>query len=198
MSAATLFEEPQAAEPWAKLEPVPEWQGSAAVYGAAQTQGSKRGFVHPHTGRVVIVDDNAKGLKSWRADLVDSMRRCRPKRPLDRSVAVNILVYVSRPRGHYGSGKNEGVLKPNAPILPGSGKDIDKIARSVLDAGKDAGWWCNDARVVDLHIRRRFDDGEGGERTWIWAWTVTTGLEQQPEFIEKDPAAVEPEKDIEF
>lgn len=196
--STNLFEETQP-ERWGTAQEVaPEWKGSAVIYGPAQTQGSKKGFVHPTKGYVIIVDDNEKALKSWRADLVNSMRTCRPKRALDVPVAVNILVYVSRPRGHFGSGKNAGVLKPSAPILPGSGKDVDKVARAVLDAGSDAAWWTNDARVVDLHIRRRFDDGEGGERTWVWAWTVTTGLEQQPEFIEKDPAEVEPESDIRF
>ena len=41
----------------------PAWLGNACVWGPAQTQGSKRGFVHPHLKRVVIVDDNDKALE---------------------------------------------------------------------------------------------------------------------------------------
>jgi hypothetical protein len=62
-------------------------------------------------------------------------------------------------------------LKPNAPALPAAGRDIDKVARAIFDAGQIARWWTNDARVTDLHMRRRYDDGVG-ERSWVWAWAV--------------------------
>lgn len=150
------------------VQPLP-WLGSAMVWGPAQTQGSKRGFVHPHLKRVVIVDDNDKALKSWRQELVDAMQRYKPERALDCPVAVNVLLYVPRPQTHYRTGAAAGELKPNAPQLPAAGRDIDKVARAILDAGQIARWWVNDARVCDLKLRRRYDDGIG-ERTYIWAW----------------------------
>lgn len=147
----------------------PIWLGSACVWGPAQTQGSKRGFVHPQLKRVVIVDDNDKALKSWRQEIVDAMQRTKPVRALDCSVAVSIVIYVPRPRTHY---RTNGELKPNAAKVPPAGRDIDKIARAILDAGQIACWWVNDARVSDLQMRRRYDDGIG-ERTWVWAWRVS-------------------------
>lgn len=147
------------------------WLGSACVWGPAQTQGSKRGFVHPHLKRVVIVDDNDKALKSWRQELVDAMQRHKPDKALDCPVAVNVLLYVPRPQSHYRTGSQAGELKANAPLLPASGRDIDKVARAILDAGQIARWWVNDARVCELTMRRRFDDGIG-ERSWVWAWQV--------------------------
>ena len=147
------------------------WLGSACVWGPAQTQGSKRGFMHPHLKRVVIVDDNDKALKSWRQELVDAMQRHKPEKALDCPVAVNILLYVPRLQTHYRTGAQAGELKPNAPKLPASGRDIDKVARAILDAGQIARWWVNDARVAELTMRRRFDDGIG-ERTFVWAWAL--------------------------
>lgn len=152
------------------------WLGSACIWGPAQTQGSKRGFVHPHLKRVVIVDDNDKALKSWRQELVDAMQRSKPAKPLDGPVAVNILLYVPRPRAHY---RVDGTLKPNAPRLSAAGRDIDKVARAILDAGQIACWWTNDARVTDLHMRRRYDDGIG-ERSWVWAWGVSEPDQPMP------------------
>jgi Holliday junction resolvase RusA-like endonuclease len=157
-------------------EPVAAWLGSACVWGPAQTQGSKRGFMHPHLKRVVIVDDNDRALKSWRQELVDAMQRCKPAKPLDGPVAVNILLYVPRPRAHY---RTDGTLKPNAPALPAAGRDIDKVARAIFDAGQIACWWVNDARVTDLHMRRRYDDGIG-ERSWVWAWAVSEPDQPMP------------------
>lgn len=171
-------------EPLQRRPPQPApWLGSACVWGVAQTQGSKRGFVHPHLKRVVIVDDNDKALKSWRQELVDAMQRHKPPKALDCPVAVNILLYVPRPQSHYRTGAAAGELKPNAPRLPASGRDIDKVARAILDAGQIACWWINDARVCDLTMQRRYDDGIG-ERTWVWAWEVSEPGQLMPELDE--------------
>lgn len=167
----------------------PVWLGSACVWGPAQSQGSKKAFVHPHAKRpngspvVVIVDDNDRALKSWRQEMVDAMVRHRPDKPLDGPVAVNIKLYVPRPQTHYRTGEHAGDLKVNAPKLPAAGRDIDKIARAILDAGQIARWWVNDARVCELKIVRRYDDVIG-ERTWVFAWGITEPNQPQPELIE--------------
>lgn len=172
--------------------PRASWKGSALVYGPAQTQGSKKGFVHRSTGRVVIVDDNDRALKSWRQEFIERMADCRPGRPLDQAVAVLIVIYTKRPSAHFGSGKNSGILKANAPSVPPSGKDVDKVCRAVLDAGQIGGWWCNDARVADLQVKRRYD--EGLERTCVWAWALDSPTQPMPDFNEPD----EPEAEIEY
>lgn len=41
----------------------------------------------------------------------------------------------------------------------------------------------NDARVVDLRMRRRYDDGIG-ERTWVWAWAINEIDQPIPELNE--------------
>lgn len=194
---SNLFDDDQARafDDWEDEQPVrlietttpPAWLGSACVWGKAQTQGSKRGFVHPHLKRVVIVDDNDAVLKSWRQEIVDAMQRSKPVRALDTPVAVSVLIYVPRPRAHY---RVNGDLKPNAPLVPAAGRDIDKIARAILDAGQIACWWVNDARVSDLHLRRRYDDGIG-ERTWVWAWEVNRPDQPIPELDETIDAGVD-------
>lgn len=172
------WDEPLPRRPVAPPEPLP-WTGRACVWGPAQSQGSKKGFIHPHLKRVMIVDANDKALKSWRQELVDAMVRCQPPAALNCPVAVNILLYVPRPQAHYRTGGQAGELKPNAPALPAAGRDIDKVARAILDAGQIARWWCNDARVTDLTMRRRYDDGIG-ERTWCWAWAVSEPGQAMP------------------
>lgn len=177
------FDDWEDEQPVRLVEPAPvppAWLGSALVWGPAQTQGSKRGFIHPHLKRVVIVDDNDKALKSWRQEIVEAMLRSKPEKPLNCAVAVSILIYVPRPLAHY---RTNGELKPNAARVPAVGRDIDKIARAILDAGQIACWWVNDARVSDLRLRRRYDDGIG-ERTWVWAWQVSEPDQPIPELSE--------------
>lgn len=177
-----------APEQWSVPEAEPEWKAQATVFGPAQTQGSKKGFLHPKLKRVVIVDDNDRALKGWRSEWVGEMAQCRPTRPIDSAVELTITVYVRRPSAHYGSGKNAGILKGNAPVLPPSGKDNDKICRAILDAGQIAGWYTNDARVCDLSIKRRYD--EGIERVIVRCWTRHSLNQEPPSF---EPEAVEPE-----
>jgi Holliday junction resolvase RusA-like endonuclease len=181
-----LDSEWDADEPVRLVEPAPEppaWLGKACVWGPAQSQGSKRGFIHPQLKRVVIVDDNDKALKSWRQELVEAMLRCKPPEPLNSAVAVSVAIYVPRPQAHYRTGEHAGELKPNAAKVPAAGRDIDKIARAILDAGQIARWWTNDARVADLRLRRRYDDGIG-ERTWVFAWKLDYPDQPQPELPE--------------
>ena len=184
---ATLFE-----EDIAPVRPIedeePAWFGSACVWGEAVSQGSKKGFLHPKLKRVVIVDANDKALKSWRQELIKAMRRVRPERPLDRPIAMHILIYVSRPSAHL---RKDGEVKPNAPRLPGSGKDVDKVCRAIFDAGEIAGWYQNDARIVDLRVRRRYHSGLG-ERTWVWAWTLDRADQPRPELLEEEMEATAP------
>lgn len=170
-----------------RRDPAPmPWLGQAMAWGPAQGQGSKTAFIHPHAKRpngspvVVVTDANDRALKSWRQELVDAMQRTRPPKALDSPVAVSVMLYVPRPRAHYSV---SGELKSNAPKLPASGRDIDKVARAILDAGQIACWWVNDARVVDLRIRRRYDDGIG-ERTFVWAWAVSKPDQEMPELLE--------------
>lgn len=194
--SSSLFEDDEPPR-WQRPEPPADWMGSAVVYGPAQTQGSKRGFLNKYTKRVVIVDDNAKELESWRGAWIAAMRKQRPATPIDSAVAIKILVYVRRPQAHYGSGKNAGVLKPTAPAVPPSGKDIDKVCRAILDALKMALWVTNDARVSDLEIKRRYD--EAPERVWVWCWTMRSPTQPPPEFVESEPDELPPaESDVKF
>ena len=185
---STLFEEDIAPVSPIEDEEKPSWFGSACVWGPAQTQGSKKGFFNPKLKRVIIVDDNSAELKSWRQELIKAMRRVRPERPLDRPIAVHMLIYVSRPMAHF---RKDGELKPTAPRLPAVGKDLDKIARAIDDAAEIAGWFCNDARICDLRIRRRYHSGLG-ERTWIWAWTLDRADQPRPELLEEEMEATAP------
>jgi Holliday junction resolvase RusA-like endonuclease len=52
----------------------------------------------------------------------------------DGPVTVTRRYFFPRNKGHYGSGKNAGVLKDSAPALPVTAADIDKLDRLVFDA----------------------------------------------------------------
>jgi Holliday junction resolvase RusA-like endonuclease len=122
----------------------------ARVYGEAGVQGSKSAFVHPKTKKAVMIE-GSKGGRDWRQTLIKEMINDSPEIPYDEAVFMRLNVYVMRPSGHY---KPSGGLRPSAPKYPMSGKDLDKIQRSVGDAAKIAKWVKDDSRIAKWEVNR--------------------------------------------
>lgn len=134
------------------------------VFGTPAPQGSKKaipisrgkGAARVYTGKVSMVESSAK-VKPWRAAVVEAAKATGAAM-LPGGVNVSLTFYLQRPEGHYGTGRNAGNLKPSAPLYPTVKPDADKLVRSTLDALTTAGIYTDDARVVDLHVAKRYAD----------------------------------------
>lgn len=151
--------------------PARSWRGEAVVYGAAATQGSKRAFVNPKTGRAVVVEDN-KRLRPWRSEMTAAMLANRPPEPPACAMAVAVFVYVKRPRSHYRTGKFAHLERCGMPLTPPTGKDCDKILRGCLDAGTAAGWWRDDRQVALIQVERRYCSPTEPEHVRVVGYTL--------------------------
>ena len=118
---------------------------SFTVYGTPAPQGSKRAFVAG--GRAVVVDDNKPKLRSWRQDVRKAALDAGPQMSRE-PVDVSVTFFLARPKGHYGTGRNAGVVRGSAPRHPAVKPDLDKLLRSTLDGLKEAGVYHDDAQVV--------------------------------------------------
>lgn len=116
------------------------------VAGQPAPQGSKRGFVNRHTGRVSMVE-SSKAVKPWResirAALLDDDGR--PRATFDSAVIVELRFVLRRPASTPKRRTPPAVKKP----------DIDKLARAVLDAIGSAGVWHDDSQVTQLAAMKR-------------------------------------------
>jgi crossover junction endodeoxyribonuclease RusA len=74
-------------------------------------------------------------------------------------VEVRLDVYLPRPKGHYGTGKNAGSVRPSAPLYPAGMPDLDKLCRAVLDGLTAGGAWKDDGQVVRLHAFKHYAAG---------------------------------------
>jgi len=70
-------------------------------------------------------------------------------------VSVGIVFRLARPQSHYGTGKNAGILKADAPPWPTSKPDVDKLARHVLDV-LTGSLWKDDSQVAELSLRKTY------------------------------------------
>ena len=81
------------------------------------------------------------------------------KPPIEGPVAVQLRFFYARPQDHYGTGRNDGILKDWAPYWPASKQDdVDKSARLVNDALVYAGVLCDDGQVCVLRAEKRYQD----------------------------------------
>lgn len=122
------------------------------IPGEAMAQGSKRLGRARGTGRPIILDANP-GFKSWRHYVATMMSQCGPPAPWTSAVFVRLRIEVTRPKAHFGTGRNAGIVKATAPKVPVTGLDTDKCLRAIYDAGTDAGWWRDDKQCSGLVVR---------------------------------------------
>lgn len=179
-------------QPWPPAEAVLVVEG--VVLGPPKTAGSKvSGAVmrfDKKLGRKVPVykdghvlvstkeDDKSGAKKGWRSDVRDAVLEAfAGNAMLLGPLVVELTTVRIRPKGHYGTGKNERLLKPSAPRFPTakSGEhsgDAGKLARAFEDALNTI-VWEDDALNVDLRSRKVWEDrfeNDGARMEFrIWA-----------------------------
>jgi crossover junction endodeoxyribonuclease RusA len=121
------------------------------VRGTPAPQGSKR---HVGNGRMV---EMSKAVGPWREAIrAETQRAMNGDKPIDGPVRVGIWFYMTRPRGHYRTGRNADLLKDAAPLFPVSRPDLDKLARAVLDGLTMGGAWLDDSQVTHLDVIKMY------------------------------------------
>jgi len=134
------------------------------VLGTPAPQGSKRGFAvkakGAYTGKVAQVESSAK-VKPWRmavkyAALNEIAMLDWIYQPMTGAIVLEVTFRLPRPKGHYGTGRNAGLLKPTAPFHPNGRPDLDKLLRSTFDALGEAGVWGDDAQVVTVRGAKKY------------------------------------------
>lgn len=129
------------------------------VPGQPRPQGSKRWLPNG-----AMKEAGEKNLRPWRSAVTYEAQAEMRKVGLSKiegPVFVIVDFHFSRPKSHFGTGRNAGVLKTAAPFFYRSQPDIDKLERAVLDAMTDAGVWSDDAQVATLHATKVYADLPG-------------------------------------
>lgn len=126
------------------------------AYGTPVPQGSKNAFVR---GKRAVLVEASKTLPAWRkavTEAAESALRRQGVGPVEGPVGAAMTFYLPRPKGHYGTGRNAGELKPGAPRHPSVKPDLDKLVRAVGDAISKAEAWADDSRLVSLYARKEY------------------------------------------
>lgn len=134
------------------------------VIGRPATQGSKKTVpITRGDGSPVIkhgcplvrtIDDNPR-LSDWRRQVAAAAREAYDGPLLIGAVSLSLVFVRPRPKGHFGTGRNAGVLKSSAPEYPTARPDVLKLARAVEDSCSGV-LWVDDSQVVRLQAEKRW------------------------------------------
>lgn len=127
---------------------------SIVVYGEAQPAGSKTAFRHPHTKQVIVKDAN-DGAKDWKDSVRQAAGQQYQGEILTGPVVLEVIFYRQRNKGHYGTGRNAGILKDSAPAYPITKPDTTKLLRGTEDALTGI-VYRDDSQVVHQVASKRF------------------------------------------
>lgn len=142
------------------------------VFGEAMPAGSKvtkviygRGGKPVFTnGRVLTVTLDSSDMKTqtmpanrgkkWRETIQRTARAHNPV-VMTGPIRATLTFYRSRNDGDFGTGRNAGIVKPSAKLLPDVKPDGDKLARALFDALKGI-CFLDDGQVTTQEVRKRF------------------------------------------
>lgn len=134
------------------------------VGGTPAPQGSKS------VSRTGHLYETSRRVGPWRAAVAAAATvALRGREPLSGPVAVEITFYLLRPRSHYVGGRRPGDVRATAPAHMAYRPDLDKLARSTLDALTVARAFVDDSQVVSLTASKRWSAVTSGADIAIMA-----------------------------
>lgn len=155
------------------------------IPGMARSAGSKSAFKNANTGKIIVTHANPK-TKEWMNSVKwFAMKETNRMVPVTEAVRLSLAFVKPRPKNHYGSGRNEGVLKSSAPQHATTVPDLTKLTRAVEDALTGI-VWRDDSQVVQQVTEKRYCRGE--EKPGVYV-TIETMEERKDLYYDKDERA---------
>jgi crossover junction endodeoxyribonuclease RusA len=115
----------------------------------------------------------------WRNQIVSACieQKINNSEIIEQPVEIFIDFLFHRPQGHFGTGRNEGNLKPSAPQYPTTRTtgDIDKLCRSTLDGLSIPSGGIllrDDSLVINLRAKKSFATKGGFQGAFIHIWKL--------------------------
>lgn len=130
------------------------------VHGDPKPQGSKKA-IKRRDGGVSLVESAGGPLKEWRYAVAQKAAEVMGgESPWQGPLFVEMVFYLPRPKGHYGTGRNAGKLKPSAPEYHDKRPDSDKLCRSVCDSLSKR-VYHDDSQIVELTVTKNYTTDSG-------------------------------------
>lgn len=118
------------------------------------------------TGRPVIAVRDMADNKDWKATCKHFAGEKYLLPPTSLPLHVDFIFYFTRPKSHYGSGRNAFMVKDSAPPYPAVKPDTTKLVRCAEDALSGV-VWIDDVQIVSQTAKKLYSDRPGLQlRVW--------------------------------
>lgn len=136
------------------------------VSGEPKGQPRPRAFARKMGGKFVARVFDAGTAEAWKSCIAAAAAQHKPAEPIAGPVRLRLCFYLARPKGHYTAGMIERGLRATAPHYHTGKPDADNLAKAVMDALTQCGWyWLDDAQVAILAVAKNYADS--GTGAWI-------------------------------
>ena len=104
---------------------------------------------HRMTRRGRVYDPSSEDKKEW---MNTALPFC-PSKPIEGAIKIELEFIMPRPKSHFGTGLNSGIIKPNAPIHHLHTPDLDNLVKFVLDA-MNGKFYVDDAQIISVECKK--------------------------------------------
>ena len=109
--------------------------------------------------RIGLADVSGERGKYWRtlvaASAVKAMHEAMITELWRGAIWLEMIFYMPRPKQHFGTGKNQFIVRNSAPSYHVTKPDLTKLLRSAEDALTNV-LWADDCQIVDTRVRKTF------------------------------------------
>jgi Holliday junction resolvase RusA-like endonuclease len=109
-----------------------------------------------------VYDPSAQDKKEWMEYAKDFC----PTVPLQNELEIELEFLLPRPKSHFCTGKNRGILKSSAPKHHLSTPDLDNLVKFVLDA-MNGYFYRDDSQIVSIRCSKMFVSSPGEGSTYV-------------------------------
>jgi Holliday junction resolvase RusA-like endonuclease len=121
------------------------------VLGIPKAQPRHRHFTR---GKFTTTYDPAMEKKNTFASCLQEQA---PVTPISTPIALELVFYMPRPKGHYGTGAKQECLKDSSPEWHSSKPDADNLAKFCTDALNGI-FYKDDALICQLSIKKVYSE----------------------------------------
>lgn len=86
-------------------------------------------------------------------DFLLIIQKERPHEPIKGAIMLEVSFYSARPKSHYKTGKNAGLLREDAPVMNAHKPDIDNLLKFIMDAMNGV-FYKDDGQIVTIIVNK--------------------------------------------
>jgi Holliday junction resolvase RusA-like endonuclease len=110
---------------------------------------------------VVTYNDQETEEGLWLLDARTQIRELGGK-ALQGPLELKVYFAMPRPKSHFGTGRNAGILKASAPKAHTQTPDLDNLLKFVMDCLNHCDVWLDDKQVVYIDTKKAWSPGDYG------------------------------------